>query len=56
MEGVIITEAMIRYAEECEKANVTARQPPLSEEEMRAQVQRIHEEGLRRHQEKKEQG
>lgn len=49
MEGVIITDTMKKYAEECVKADVVSRQPPLSAEEMREQIRRIHEEGLKRH-------
>ena len=48
MEGVIITDTMEKYAQECEKADVTSRQPPLSAEQMRQQVQRIHMEGIQR--------
>ena len=49
MEGVIITETMEKYAQECEKADVTSRQPPLSAEQMRAQVERNHKEVMQRH-------
>ena len=52
MEGVIITDTMEKYAQECEKADVTSRQPALSAEQMRQQVQRIQEEGFRRTREK----
>ena len=52
MEGVIITDTMEKYAQECEKADVTSRQPAFSAEQMRQQVQRIQEEGFRRTREK----
>lgn len=52
MEGVIITDTMEKYAQECERADVTSRQPALSAEQMRQQVQRIQEEGFRRTREK----
>ena len=53
MEGVIITEEMELYANECKEADVASRPPFLTAEEKREQIQRNHEEVARRNRNKK---
>ena len=48
MEGVVITKAMEEYAKECLEAEKNSPRPALTAEQMREQVQRLHEEVLRR--------